>query len=167
MNLDAKITGLDSFVSALMAVATSITPSMEKLLDNAAADARNKMSEEAPKNYGTLSDQIDVSSPDALTRIISPLASNQQTHRPYAIDVESGTGSSGPMARPYFPNYKNLATYFGVTDNIGFAIAMAIYKRGTPANPFVKRTWEWIQIQISKGIEPYFEQLRAAYATTI
>ena len=32
---------------------------------------------------------------------------------------------------------------------------------------FIKRTWEWIQIQIQKGIEPYFEQLRAAYATTI
>jgi len=123
------------------------------MLDRLATETKGRMRGEAPYKTGALSKSITVTVPDTFTRVIEPMATNARPGNPYGKPVETGS-------RPgYMPNVFSISQYFGVDMKIAFAIAKSIQQRGTPANPFVSRTYNWIESAVSSHAFSFLNNL--------
>lgn len=151
---DWKMNGLRNIIQ-------DISPEETKLLDDLAKDTRMKMSQEAPKGlYGLLASEIDISSPTQNQRVIEPTARNVKPGNRYALPIEKGWGTTGA-----FPNVESVAAYFGATGNmkLAFAIAAGIAKKTYKPNPFVARTFSWVQSRINSMANTFLGRITARY----
>jgi len=128
------------------------------MLDRAAAEAKGRMSEEAPKGKGRLASNITITSPSELVRVIEPTARNIRPGNKYAHPIEMGWGTVGA-----FPNVFSISQYYGVDMKLAFAIAAGIARKTYRPNPFVKRTYDWAQNQIMKHAGSFMRGITAHY----
>lgn len=159
MDIKVHVTGQDNVIGGLRAMINEIPRASQTFLDRAAADTRDRMSNEAPYRTGALSKNIDISVPSRFVRHIEPIARNIRPGNKYALPVETGSNPRG------IPNVFSISTYFGVDMKVAFAIAKSIQDRGTPANPFVGRTYNWVRTQIDSNIVPFVRRLTSTYET--
>lgn len=134
------------FITGLMEMKNSSIPEeAEKVLDAMAVAVMEKMKNEAPEFTGFLKESIAITRSTYQRRIQPhPRSLSGQFGRNYAYYVEGGTGPAVGNSS-YTPNVENIALYYGASKSLAWAIAYAIKRKGTPANPFVARTFEWIQ----------------------
>lgn len=161
-----RVQGLEEFTRKMNNMSTTIPNRASIMLDRASRDTQAKMRSEAPVGKGGLANSIVVTAPTKFMRVITPMVLNR-SGRSYASAVETGTRRYGTL-----PNLSNLAAYYGLAlyannggrlNPVVIAIAKRIKERGTPANPFVKRTFVWIQSQITKHIIPFMQGVTAKY----
>jgi len=155
MGAGLKITGLKELNANLKnAGSKGISDSLIELLDRVAKDTKDRMSIEAPKGRSLrLSKEITIMSPDKMTRVITPEARNS-SNRMYASAVETGTSNYSTL-----PNLTSLSEYYGIPLFVAnerrggrgemmnpqlIGMAKAIMENGTPANPFVTRTFNFM-----------------------
>lgn len=156
------IEGLANLEQGFKVMIAEIPQGQQQLLDNAAEQAKTTMIAEAPKGihrqFGTpLSESITVISPDANTRIIEPEGRNILPGNKYASAIEYGS-HGGRM-----PNPISIALYYGVSEKVGYAIALRIKERGTPANPFVSRTYEIVQSQLEGFLDVFLMNVTSKF----
>lgn len=122
----------------------------QMLLNTAAEDVKQYMARTAPYNLGALSRSIDITAPNSSTRTIGPNAKNALPGNQYGLPVETGATYSK------LPNPKSIALNLGVSDRMGWAIAIFLKNRGgRPANPFVGRTYEYAQGHLDSQINVF------------
>lgn len=134
-------------MNGLMNMKAGIKSEAERILDKIADNVRAKMEQEAPEGEsGRLKGEIAILT-ETNKRIIEPMAKNLSGSK-YGQYVEAGTGPRGGNAR-YMPNVENLMNYYATTKGGAWAMAKRIQEVGTKANPFVQRTFQWLQTRIS------------------
>ena len=67
----------------------------------------------------------------------------------FALFVEKGSGPAAGHGQ-YTPNVFNIQRYYGVDLNVAWAIAKTIKERGNQADPFVKRTFDYMRSNLSR-----------------
>jgi len=143
--ISIRIDGAKEIINGLQSMAKNTDKSLSFGLDDAAKEVKEKMSNEAPKGLSRrLSDEIDIESAGSLIRIIEPVATNFAPGTQYASNIEDGSNKG------YIPNVYSISEYYGVDMKMAWAIALSTKERGTPANPFVERTYEWALDQSNK-----------------
>jgi len=155
--ISIRIEGDKQVVSGLNNMAKGIVEDAGMALDRAAYDTQLQMKHEAPYKSGVLAGSVSVEAPSASTRIIEPIARNFAPGNKYARPVEEGSGSG------YMPNVHSIARYFGVDLKVAWAIALKIKESGTPANPFVTRTFNWIKSRIDSHLYSLLNKMTARY----
>lgn len=143
-------------VDGLQKLQVGIRNELETTLDKLALAGQTRMKDEAPKMTGILSSEIEVRR-QPMHREIEPVGKNLSGQK-YATFVEMGTGPG------YTPNVFNIEMYFGVSRSMAWAIAKKIKESGTPANPFVERTYDWLTAnlenfagELAKNIGAYMQ----------
>ena len=155
--INIKIDGVEGVKRGLSGMANSVPQQAGIMLDRAAQQTRERMSDEAPKGRtGRLSSNITIRSLGQYVREIKPEAKNLSGGT-YALPVESGHGPG------YIPNVGNIGKYYAVSPKVAWAIALSIQRQGVRANPFVTRTLGWVRGQIEKNIPPFISGIVANY----
>lgn len=157
-----KIEGVEDVTKGLNNMARSISPKGSAMLDRAAAETKGHMKEEAPAASGALQRSIDITAPSQFTRIIKPFllygeAQETRNNQPQGMPpIDKIARWAQVMAATTTP-------WGGKAQQAAFLIARKIRDSGYPANPFVKRTYGWVQGMISKHISPFIEGIVAEY----
>jgi len=150
MKLSLKFIGFKETRRDYEGAAKSTGSNIDKGLDTASKEIKDKMAQEAPKGLsGRLSKDIKITIPEMHSRKIGSEAENIMPGNRYSHYVEVGTGPEGGHG-PYVPNVESIGQYYGVKKEIAWAIALSIARKGTPPNPFVGRTYEWAQMKVDK-----------------
>ena len=153
-----RIDGANRVINGLNNLLKDIpNASRDILLDQTAKQVQQTMKQEAPYRTGALSGSVTIQSPNNFTRVIEPTSRNFSPGNKYALPVETGSGPG------YFPNVYSIARYYAVDMKVAWAIALSIKKSGTPANPFVQRTFNWVRGQINRQLEPFTSRLVTQY----
>ena len=92
-------------------------------------------------------------------REIEPVATNIEPGNKYAVHIEHGTGPELNKV----PNVESIRQYYGVDEKIAWAIALSIRERGTPANPFVSKTFTWVLSKIDNWSSVFGDKIAARY----
>ncbi len=126
----------------------------ESMLDRAALETQMKMRSEAPKATGMLARSIDVISPKESVRVIGPEAQ-------YGYHQE--TRDNRPQRPPPLAKIQAWAAAKQFDSTAAFLIARKIAQSGYPANPFVQRTYDWVETRIASFTEPFLAGITAQY----
>ena len=147
---------VDEVSGALKNVQEGFKPEMVEMLDNAAIDTLRKMTEEAPESTGELRAKIKIDGLGSFLddRIIYPDVN-------YAFYQE--TRAHMPQRRPPLEKIKEWAEVRGFDNKAAFLIARKIAQSGYPQNPFVLRTYRWVQVQIVKHAENFLNNIGVRY----
>ncbi|MDP2670844.1 MAG: hypothetical protein U1C56_01050 [Candidatus Curtissbacteria bacterium] len=148
----------EGVVDGLNKVVRSIIPERTKMLDKAATDTLVKMTQEAPEATGRLRANIKI---DRLGSFL--------TDRIIYPDVEYGfyqeTRHRMTQRRPPIEKIQEWAQTVGAGDtkSVAFLIARKIQNAGYPSNPFVLRTYRWVQVQMVKHAQNFLNIVAAQY----
>ena len=142
MNIEIEVEGLKEVVGACECMVANSGQNVSDVLDRAAKDVQDRMKREAPDRKGVLKESISVEKVAKLIREIEPLARNVAGKgKKYAYYVEHGSDPG------YWPNIESLLMYTGNNKEAAWAFAHSIHNKGTRANPFVSRTFDWAKTQ--------------------
>lgn len=151
------IEGVKNIVDGLRNMSKGINPDAQTWLDESAQKTKQQMQIEAPKNTAALALSVTVTVPNWFTRTIEPMAKNILPGDKYALPVETGSGPG------YIPNPYSIAQYYGVSERIGWAIAMSIKQKGTPARFFVSATKHWVDTMLESQVQSLLTKIIARY----
>lgn len=152
------IQGLANLEAGFQSMIEEINPATQTLLDSAALDAKDFMSRTAPSNIGTLSRSIEIAAPNNTTRVIGPTARNMLPGNQYGLPVETG------ITYTRLPNPKSIALNLGVSEKMGWAIAIFMKNKGNrPANPFVGRTYEYMAGHLDSSINVFLMKVTGKF----
>jgi len=146
--------------NGLMKMANQIDPELENALNKVALAGEQKMKNEAPKFTGLLKSSIRTTK-YKFKREIMPHAYSLSS-RSYGRYVERGTGPAAGRSN-YLPNVYNIMNYYGVPKKIAWLIALKIKEKGTPVNPFVERTFDWLEPKIPQFAGEMADRIVAWY----
>ena len=149
-------------VNALSNLAIGMKSEPERILDKIADNTREKMRSEAPEFTGYLKSDISITT-ETNKRTIEPVATNLSGKK-YGQYVEAGTGPAVGHSQ-YMPNVENIVKYFGVDKKLAWAMALKIKEKGTKANDFVQRTFDWLQARMSTFAGELTDNITAYYVS--
>ena len=149
VDADKAIKGMNNLIK-------NIRPDIEQTLDHLASATSGKMKSEAPKGLSRgLSNKVNVVSRQ-MYREIEPVAPNLSGKK-YAYYIEKGTGPG------YTPNVWNIQKYYGVDVGTAWAIAKSIKDKGTRADPFVERTFDYMLNKLPYYAGDFLNKISTAF----
>ncbi len=152
--INIKFTGDKEIIRGLENVIQGISQEGTQMLNDAAMETQIMMQSEAPEATGFLKQSISINASSINTRIIGPDAE-------YGIYQE--TRDNAPQRRPPISKIMAWAEAKQFDSKAAFLIARKIAQTGYKANPFVQRTYEWVQMQIDQYIYPFLTGISARY----
>jgi len=160
--ISIRLDGDKKTKNKLNAVISGLSKTVMETLDKVAYDTQAHMKSEAPYHTGALARSITVTSLSTFSRMIEPKATNFGPNKnKYANPIESGWGTIGA-----FPNVTSISLYYGVDMKMAFAIAAGIASKTYPANPFVKRTYEWLKSKLDDYSSQCATKITAIYKSS-
>lgn len=152
--INIKFQGDKEIVKGLEGVMQEISQGSVQMLDMAARETQVKMQSESPEASGTLKQSISIGSFSPNMRTIGP-----DTQYGYYQETRDNLSQN----RPPLAKIQAWAAVKGFDSKAAFLIARKIAQSGYPANPFVQRTYEWVQGQINQHIGSFMSGIQARY----